>query len=182
MRLGLLAAAWLGGILLGFSTDAGTVIALLLAGSAVLAAVAMRLAGLSALPAIMAAVLLLAVARGETAQPGHGAAGALDGREVSASGRIADDPESTATRARFELLVYEIRVDDDALEADERWLIYAQPSDYLVAQRDAPYFRYGDILTVSGAVQEPRPFDGFDYPAYLAAQGITATMFARDAR
>ena len=182
MRLGLLAAAWLGGILLGFSTDAGTAIALLLAGGAGLAAIALRLAGLPALPAIMAAVLLLAVARGEASQPEQSAAGAFDRREVTATGRIADDPESGATRVRFELLVSEIRVDGDSLEADERWLVYAQPSEELVARRDAPYFRYGDILTITGTVQEPRPINGFDYPAYLAVQGITATMFAREAQ
>ena len=182
MSLGLLATAWLGGILLGLSYGLGPDAALLVAGGAAAIALALRLAGLPALPAMMAAVLFLAVARADASQPEHTAAGALDGREVTAAGRIADDPESRATRVRFELLVSEIRVDGDALETAERWLVYAQPSGELVSRRDTPYFRYGDILTVAGAVQEPRPFDGFDYPAYLAAQGITATMFAREAR
>ena len=182
MRLGLLSAAWLGGILLGFSIDAGTAVTLLLAGGAGLFAVALRFAAMPVLPAVLAAVLLLAVARAEASQPGLNAAGALDGSEVSVSGHIANDPESTATRVRFELLVFEIQVEDDTLEANERWLVYAQPPDALLAQRDTPYFRYGDTLVITGTVREPRPFNEFDYPAYLAAQGITATMFAREAR
>ncbi len=182
MRLGLLAAAWLGGILLGLSSGLEAAVALLLAGAGGLAAVSLWLARLPAFPAVVAAVLLLAVARAEASQPGHGAATALDGQEVTIAGSIADDPEPKATRVRFELLVSEIRVDGDTQEVNERWLVYAQPSEELVARRNAPYFRYGDILTVTGTPQEPRPIDGFDYPAYLAAQGITATMFAREAQ
>ena len=182
MRLGLLAAAWLAGTLLGLSSELGADATLLLAGSGALIALALRLAALPVFPAVLAAVLLLAVARAEASEPGHGAATALGGREVTAMGRIADDPESAATRVRFELLVSKVRVDGDAQEANERWLVYAQPPGELAAQRNAPYFRYGDILTVVGTPQEPRPFDGFDYPAYLAAQGITATMFAREAQ
>ncbi|MYC37734.1 MAG: ComEC/Rec2 family competence protein [Chloroflexi bacterium] len=182
MRLGLLAAAWLGGILLGLSWGPGTDPALLLAGSGVLIAVALRMARLSAFPAVLAAALLLGVARGEASQSGLGVAAALDGREIIATGQITDDPEHTATRVRFELLVSEIRLDGDIREVNERWLVYARPPDELVARRETPYFRYGDVLTVTGTPQEPRPIDGFDYPAYLAAQGITATMFAREAQ
>ena len=182
MRLGLLAAAWLAGTLLGLSSGLETDATLLLAGSGALMAAALRLTRLPAFPAVVAAVLLLGMARAEASQPVPGAATALDGREVTAVGSIADDPEPTGTRVGFELLVSEIRVDDSTRKANERWLVYAQPPNELVAWRDAPYFRYGDILTVTGTPQEPRPIDGFDYPAYLAAQGITATMFAREAQ
>ena len=182
MRLGLLAAVWLGGILLGLSWGPGTDAALLLAGGGALIAVALRFAALPAFPAVLAAALLLGVARAEASQPGHDTAFSLDGKELTATGQIADDPEPTATRVRFELLVSEIRVDGDTQQINGRWLVYARPPDELVARRNTPYFRYGDILTVTGTPQEPRPIDGFDYPAYLAAQGITATMFAREAQ
>jgi competence protein ComEC len=182
LRLGLLAAVWLGGILLGLSSDLGGLAALLLAGSGALIAVALRLARLPAFPAVLAAALLLGVARGEASQYGHDTAFSLYGKELTATGRIADDPESTGTRVRFELLVSEIRVDGDTQQVNGRWLVYARPPDELVARRDAPYFHYGDVLTVAGTPQEPRPIDGFDYPAYLAAQGVTATMFTREAQ
>jgi len=45
--------------------------------------------------------------------------------------------------------------------------------------RDAPPLgavHYGDRVRVSGAGRIPEPFDGFDYPEYLARQGIFATM------
>ena len=35
---------------------------------------------------------------------------------------------------------------------------------------------YGDRVRLSGSAQIPEPFDGFDYPDYLARQGIFATM------
>ena len=181
MRLGLLAAAWLAGILLGLSWGLGANAALLLAGCGALVAVALRLAALPSFPVIVAAVLLLGLARAEASQPGHSAITVLDGREVTAVGSIADDPESTATRVRFELLLSEIRVDGGAQEASGRWLVYAQPPDELVARRNPPYFQYGDVVTVVGTPQEPQPIEGFDYPSYLAAQGITATLFAREA-
>ena len=182
MRLGLLAAAWLGGILLGAPSGLGTDAALLLAGSGALIAVALRLARFPAFAAVLAAVLLLGVARAEAGQPATGAAALFSGQEVTAIGFIADDPELTATKVRFELLLSEIRADGDTQEVSQRWLVYAQPSDKLVAGRSAPYFRYGDVLRVMGTPQEPQAIDGFDYPAYLAAQGITATMFAREAQ
>ena len=44
---------------------------------------------------------------------------------------------------------------------------------------DAPpigVVHYGDHLRVVGVAEVPQPFEGFDYPAYLARQGIFATM------
>ena len=75
MRLGLLAAAWLGGVLLGLSTELGMGAALLLAGAAALTAIGLRLGRLPAMPAVLAAVLLLAAGAGRgvaggTRQPG----------------------------------------------------------------------------------------------------------------
>jgi ComEC/Rec2-related protein len=35
---------------------------------------------------------------------------------------------------------------------------------------------YGDRVRLSGSAEIPEPFDGFDYPGYLARQGIFATM------
>ena len=182
MRLGLLSAAWLAGVLLGLSADMGAVAALLLSGAAVLTAIGLRLTRLPAMPAVLAAVLLLGMTRAEVSQAGGLPPDALTGREVIASGRIADDPESTATRVRFELQVAQVLLDGGSGELSERWLVYAKPANDLVGQREAPFFRYGDEVTVRGTPQEPRPIDGFDYPAYLAAQGITATMFAQEAQ
>ena len=186
MRAGLLAAAWLAGVLLGFAVDVGPPVALLLAASAGLAAIILRLAGVGAFAALLAAILFVALLRVElherdespSIEPGH---------TVVATGSIADDPETTSRRVRFELQVATVEYDRaesvvGAPEGKERWLVYASPSADLVQRRNAPYFRYGDRVIVRGAPQKPEPIDGFDYPAYLASHGITATMFALDAQ
>ena len=181
----MLSAAWLAGVLLGLSSGLATA-ALLLAGAAGLVAVGLRLARLPAFPALLAAVLLLGLAWAEASQAAGSAPDALAGREVAAVGRIADDPESTATRVRFELQVSQVLLNGESRDVSERWLVYANPPDDVVARREAPFFRYGDAvtrprsLTARGMPQEPQPIDGFDYPAYLAAQGITATLFAQE--
>ena len=175
----MLSAAWLAGVLLGLSSGLATA-ALLLAGAAGLVAVGLRLARLPAFPALLAAVLLLGLAWAEASQAAGSAPDALAGREVAAVGRIADDPESTATRVRFELQVSQVLLNGESRDVSERWLVYANPPDDVVARREAPFFRYGDAVTVQGMPQEPQPIDGFDYPAYLAAQGITATLFAQE--
>ena len=182
MRLGLLAAAWLGGVLLGLSAGPGAAVALLLAGAAAATAIGLRLAHWPAMPALLAAVLLLGLARAEASQSGPALPDALTGREVAAVGRIANDPERTATKVRFELQLSQVLVDGRSRDAEGRWLVYAEPPGELVARRHAPFFRYGDAVTARGTPQEPQPIGGFDYPTYLAAQGITATLFAEETR
>jgi competence protein ComEC len=39
-----------------------------------------------------------------------------------------------------------------------------------------PEYRYGDELKISGVLQEPPAFDGFDYKIYLAKSGIFSVM------
>ena len=78
--------------------------------------------------------------------------------------------------------VSHVLLNGESREVSELWLVHASPPDGLVARRDAPFFRYGDRVTVQGRPQEPQPIDGFDYPAYLAAQGISATLFAQEAQ
>lgn len=154
---------------------------MLLAGSGTLLAVSLRLAQLPAFPAVLAVVLLLGMARGEDAQLDRSLVAEFAGQEITATGQIENHPERAGTGARFELRVSEVQADGAVTRAGERWLVYAQPSIDLIRQRQDPYFQYGDRVVVEGELREPKPFDGFDYPSYLAAQGITATLFAREA-
>ena len=50
----------------------------------------------------------------------------------------------------------------------------------LVRTTRFPSYRYGDVLRLVGELEEPGPFDGFDYGAYLARQGIFTTMYYPD--
>ena len=182
MRLALLSAAWLCGVLLGLESGVGTIPLLLMAGAAGAAAVGLRLARVPAAPTVLAAILLLGMARAEAAMADQSVASQLSGREVVATGRISDNPEATARQVRFEVEVSAVLVDQEWRLAEERWLVHASPSQGLVSRRSPPFFRYGDEVTVRGIPLEPQPFEGFDYASYLSAQGITATMFAREAQ
>lgn len=186
MRAGLLAAAWLAGVLLGFAVDFGPPVALLLAGAAGLAALSLWLLGVRTLAVLLAAVLFIGLLRVELHEQEDSPL-VEPGQFVVATGSIADDPESRGSRVRFELRVSTVEYDGagstvSALNAEERWLVYARPSADLVQRRSAPYFRYGDTVTVRGVPREPEPINEFDYPAYLASHGISTTMFARDAQ
>ncbi len=181
MRMGLLAAAWLAGVLLAFTVAVSPDVAWLLAGAAVLVAFGLWMARAPVPPAVLAAVLLLGLGRAEAGGP-HSGVSSLVGKNVVATGSIADDPETTSRQVRFELRVSQVQVDGAARPLDERWLVYGNPPDDLVSRRSAPYFRYGDLVIVVGAPIEPQPVDGFDYEAYLAAQGISATMFAEETK
>ena len=182
MKLALISAAWLGGVLLGLSSAIGTIPLLLMAGACGMAAAGLRLARIPVMPAILVAVLLLGMARAETSLSGPDPLRQLYGEEVTVTGRIVDDPETTARQVRFEVKVSQLQLDGNWEVADDLWLVYASPRDDLVSRRKSPYFRYGDEVTIKGIPREPQPFEGFDYAAYLSAQGITATMFAREAR
>ena len=50
----------------------------------------------------------------------------------------------------------------------------------MVSLREAPFFRYNDILLIEGLFQQPKELEDFDYPSYLAHQGISGMVFARE--
>ena len=181
LRLALLSAAWLGGVLLGLSVSLDATALCLAAGAFALLAAGLRLAGWPVMLAVPAVVLLLGAARAEFHQqqqdwPEYA------GNEVLATGTIASDPETTARQVRFELDVDEVEVGGTPRRVEERWLVYVEPPDELVARRSAPYFRYGDEVRVHGTPVAHDGGDGFDYVAYLSAQGLTATMFGEGAQ
>lgn len=177
-----MSVAWLAGLVLGLSSEMATGPVLLLSAGGAVLAISLRLASLPAFPVILATVLLIGMAHGHGSQNGLPAYSALHGREVTATGQVADDPEARGARTRFELQVSKIKVNGETLEPDERWLVYAVAPDELVHRRHPPYFRYGDTVSIRGNLEKPQPFEGFDYPAYLAAKGIATTMFADEAQ
>ncbi len=106
--------------------------------------------------------------------PSLSLAGSADTR-ATLGGRISSDPETAGSRVEFTL---------DLGAADStggRILAYAPPIRRPVDRRSPPYFNQGDIVTLTGTLRRPEPFGGFDYPAYLAAQGIAGIMSADSA-
>ena len=75
---------------------------------------------------------------------------------------------------------FEGLVVDDPVFAASGQQITVQPQGtagkILVTADIYPEYRYGDLLKISGTLQAPEAFDGFDYPDYLAKSGIYSTM------
>ena len=101
-KLALAAGAWLGGILLGTLAGVDPAVAALLLLASLLAAAALRMGRWPALPAVLAALLLLGAVRGDAVRleplPEE-----LFGRQVFIEGEIVSHPEASARRMRFEL-------------------------------------------------------------------------------
>jgi competence protein ComEC len=173
MKLAFMVAAWLIGVLIGLETKTPLTPLLLLLGGSITLGLALRLRGLPVFPAVLALLLVLGAWRADVA-PNLSLVGTADSR-VTLEGRISSDPEVAGNRVEFTL---DLESDDSP---EGRVLVYARPSDDLVARRSPPYFDYGDLVTVTGTLRRPEPFGGFDYPAYLAAQGIAGIMSADSA-
>ncbi len=182
MTLALLVAAWLGGVLLGLETDVRLAAIFLLLGASTCLGLALYVARWPVFPAILAALLLLGVWRTETSQVELHPLTTQYEQLVSVEGTVADDPEASRQRTRFELDVTAIDRGDGAEPVEGRLLVYAEPSAELASRRGPPYFQYGDTLSATGVLQRPWPIDGpdnqgFDYPEFLAAEGITGVLF-----
>ena len=181
MRLGLLAAAWLAGVLVGLQVDVAVLPLMLLFLATLAAGSALYLCRRSLWPALLAGVLLLALLRVEATDQLLTPLATEDGQTVTLRGRVADDPEATAQRIKLLLDVEAVDRGDGPVPLQAKALIYAEPPDSLVSLREPPYFRYGDTLLVAGQVQTPRSLAEFDYASYLANQGISGVIFSRDA-
>lgn len=179
MTLALLAAAWLAGLLLGFRFDAETWPVLLLALATFPFGLMLYLIRRSAWPAVLAGVLLLGLWRVEVTQSAVTPLVTQDSQQASIKGQIASDPEASAQRIKFVLDVEAVDRGDGWQPLPRKALVYADPPEPMVSQREPPYFRYGDTLTMQGALQQPKPFEGFDYPAYLANRGIDGIFWSR---
>lgn len=51
---------------------------------------------------------------------------------------------------------------------------------FMVRTTRYPAYQYGDLLSVSGELEQPTDFDGFDYRLYLERQGIYTQMYYPD--
>ena len=151
---------------------------------------------LSPWPALLLALLFLGLWRYETAETPPPSLVAQSEQQATLRGRIVNDPEATATRIKFRLEVWAIDRGRNELGLNKarqtvtprNWepqsgkvLVYADPPHSLVRERESPYFRYGDRLELAGTLQQPRPFAGFDYPAYLESLDIYGIMWTREA-
>lgn len=181
MRLAFLAAAWLGGVLIGLESSMPLAPLFLLIGGSFSFGLALCLRRLSVFPAVLAVILLLGVWRADSVSGPLPLLTSQEAAKIVLTGRIISDPEFSGRRVEFTLDLSAVDLGAGPVPAENRVLVYANPSDDLVARRSPPYFDYGDQLSITGTLRRPEPFGGFDYPAYLAGQGIIGIMLADSA-
>ena len=184
MKLSALAAGWLAGMGLAYSWyDAAALPLLLLAAFFLSLALLCRGARIASWPAILLAVCLLGMWRLEASQTGPPTLPIEWDSSAYVQGRIASDPELTATRIKFTLEAHAVATQlprrGVAWEAaNTRLIVYAHPPGELPAGRSLPYYQFGDRVELAGTLQQPEPIEGFDYPAYLESKGIDGVFWA----
>ena len=90
-----------------------------------------------------------------------------NGQEVEIKGMVSADPEVRDKVTHIHLSASEIWRDDRPQEVS---------GDVLLFVPRYPAFKYGDVLQVTGILEEPPELDDFDYKGYLEHQGIYSTM------
>ena len=181
MKLSYLATAWLAGLLLGMEMDLPLSALGLFTVAAASGGVALAIWRMPAsLPVALAAVVLLGVMRGDL----HGATPSLDSGPdpVVVQGTIISDPIPSSMGVRFDFAVEQVDAGVGWEPQRDRVRALVAPPNELVQTREAPYFKYGDRLQLTGSLVEPEPLGDFDYPTFLANQGIHWTIFRPEVR
>jgi competence protein ComEC len=129
--------------------------------------------GIRALPLMLLLLgLLLGVVRGGPQLLDVGGDLAhYHGQVVEIEGVITSLPEISSDQVRLELKPSQLRTQDG------EWTPVTDP---VMVWTESPSggepLAYGDRVLLIGRVDAPEPFGGFDYPLYLASQGIGSVM------
>lgn len=120
---------------------------------------------------LAAAVIVMALFAGwrldhalDTAPP---AVAAFTGQEATVTGTVVSEPDPGAVSTSYELRIDEIAVDGTVVR---------DAGVVRVTLHQYASFLPGDRLRLTGELDVPPVFDGFDYRSYLRQRGIWATM------
>ena len=178
MTLIALAAAFLAGVVPAsrFGVPLLALVLFLLASAFI--GVLLPLVRRSPAPALVSAVVLLGMVRvGASVDSGPSSLAAYhEVPDVEVRGVVVSDPEWAGRATRLRMRVDGIRLDGHWKETSDEILVVVRESLIFWNQRDWPAFRYGDRLSLRGTLEPPPVLDEFDYPAYLARQGIGTVM------
>ncbi len=168
------------GLALWYDAPLGSARPLLMLGLAAVAlAVGLKVMGLPAAPVVLGAALVLGAWRGESVADASAPIVPTGPTEVTVI--VSDAPAISGSRVRFRAEVLADAADQHgSVPVGSNLLVYALPPSDLAARRGPPFLRYGDTLRVSGKLERPEPIGDFDYAAWLAAQGISGVMWARE--
>ena len=177
MHLLVLAAAFTAGVYAGGRVELPGPVVGLLALSAALVVVGAGVRRRGLLPAFAVLAVIVGVAR-TGADGGDPAAAYVDFHgqsDVRIEGVVDGDPQASGQSLRFPFSVDRIAADGIVTEEPGRVLVTVRPSVELVRARPTAPIRDGDRLLLTGTIEKPwQGTEEFDYPAYLARQGIGA--------
>ena len=183
MMLLALAAAWVLGIFLAVQFDVSGLALRLFGLSAVLLLLSIAGTRKRPLSVLLLLLALLGVLRvglfGDDAGSGLVAYHAQG--PVHVQGLVVSDPELSGTATSVRLRSHRIEAGGVWTDVGGDVLVTLGQPTVLAPGREGPSARYGDVLLLEGSLQAPPTFGGFDYPAYLARQGITSVMSFPDA-
>ncbi|OGZ44967.1 MAG: hypothetical protein A2756_03825 [Candidatus Ryanbacteria bacterium RIFCSPHIGHO2_01_FULL_48_27] len=89
------------------------------------------------------------------------------GPRIVLEGVVAEESQENANSLRLVIELKQIAHDQGTRPLLGRVVVYAD---------EYPSYVYGDKLRLSGVLERPEAFDGFDYPAYLKSKGVYALM------
>ena len=179
MTLLILSCGWVAGTYLAVTHDPPIVPLLLFLFASVILAPLLATWRLPVpVPPLLPLVVVLAMIR--VALPGGGGDLELDGYHnlgpVQVDGIVDDDPEANGATSRLRLRVHRVAVDDVWAHESEDILVTLTAPQEMAQDRAPPFFRYGDRLLLIGQLEPPPKIEEFDYPGYLARQGIGSIM------
>jgi competence protein ComEC len=85
----------------------------------------------------------------------------ISGKEVTFTGKVAAEPEVGSKNTKLTVKIYRGRT----------------PERVLIVAPKYPEYKYGDVLEVSGKLENPPSFKGFNYSNYLKAKGISFVSY-----
>lgn len=132
---------------------------------------ALALSGARARWKLAAAIIVMALVAGwrldhalDAAPPG---VVAFTGQEATVTGTVVSEPDPGAVSTSYELRIEELAVDGTVVR---------DAGVVRVTLHQYASFLPGDRLRLTGEIDLPPVFDGFDYRSYLRQRGIWATM------
>ena len=177
MTLLAVASAFLLGVFLSDRLDPPVSALFLLTSGALLVALFLRRHGRSSLPAILALFVIVGCFRTAVmTDPTAELARYHTQNPVQVEGLVLDDAGQAGSAMRFPVRVERVLSDSEWIEVEGTALVTARPSTQAAGRRDPPHIRYGDRLRLEGPLTAPLKLEDFDYPAYLARQGIGSVM------
>ena len=174
MTLLSLAVAFVLGVLVSLQVDIPTPVVLVWLGASALAGAAAAGLRWRLSLALLPLVLVLGMVRVELFESGpYSALASYHGRPgLQFEGTIAGGPGAAGPATRFHLDVDRVSAGEDMEAVSGAVQVTAFETSDLVRQREPPYYRYGDRLRLTGTLEPPPDLEDFDFPAYLASQGI----------